>query len=168
MKRIMIFLVIAATLPVYIISSASVVQEFQVVINVGDQLDPGISGYVAVWDDRRNGNSDIYCYDFSTSVEFCITTDKNDQQDSEIFENIIVWQDYRNGNWDIYSYDICTKTLYCQKPSKSPKNRFNTFPSSRSSIERSDFCDMKLSSSSKLYFDSKTRMKGIPLKLCFL
>jgi beta propeller repeat protein len=55
-----------------------------------------------VWEDNRNGNSDIYMYDISTDKEEAICTDKADQKNPSIWGNRILWEDYRNGNWDIY------------------------------------------------------------------
>lgn len=71
---------------------------------------PSIDGDRVVWKDDRNGNADIYMYDFNTSTETRITTDSNDQTWPVISGNTIVWQDNRNGNWDIYMYDLGTST----------------------------------------------------------
>jgi len=71
-----------------------------------DQKSPAISGETVVWSDRRNGNYDIYGYDFARESEFVICTAGHHQTNPAIDGDIVVWQDYRNGNYDIYGYDL--------------------------------------------------------------
>jgi len=66
-----------------------------------------------VWQDERDGNSDIFMYDLSTSAETRITTDESNQIKPAIYGDRIVWQDERNGNWDIY---VCTLASANTKP----------------------------------------------------
>ncbi len=47
--------------------------EFQITTDLNDQLFPSIHGDIVVWEDDRNGNSDIYGYNLSTNQEFQIT-----------------------------------------------------------------------------------------------
>jgi hypothetical protein len=64
-----------------------------------------------VWQDNRNGNSDIY-YLRSTDngvtwePEICLTTDSNSSEfpsiDAQGSYVHVVWQDDRDGNWEIY------------------------------------------------------------------
>ena len=63
-----------------------------------------------VWQDNRNGNWDIYGFDFSSSKEFQITKDKSDQRNPSIYRNIVVWEDNRNGNCDIYGCKLLQNT----------------------------------------------------------
>lgn len=69
---------------------------------------PEVSGTMAVWQDKRNGNWDIYRKDVNGTNSIAVTSNSADQAHPSISENIIVWQDFRNGNWDIYGYDIST------------------------------------------------------------
>jgi len=71
-------------------------------------ISPAISGDRIVWQDYRNGYSDIYLYDISTGIESRVTTDSSSQYSPAISGDRIVWYDYRNGDSDIYLYDIST------------------------------------------------------------
>jgi len=75
-----------------------------------------------VWEDNRNGNSDIYMCDLEGNTgditSWCntfasdggglvqITTDGSHQDDSMIYKDIIVWEDWREGGAKIYMYDL--------------------------------------------------------------
>ena len=61
-----------------------------------------------MYNDTRNGNSDIYMYDLSTGKETQITTNQAAQNPPSIYDDKIVWQDKRNEGWDIYMYDLST------------------------------------------------------------
>jgi len=74
----------------------------------GTAYNVDIYGNKIVWDDKCNGNWDIYMYDLSTKKETRITTSSSDSRFPMIYSNNIVWQDNRNGNWDIYAYDLKT------------------------------------------------------------
>jgi len=63
---------------------------------------------IIVWQDGRNGNSDIYMYNIVTEEEQQITTSTANQTDPEIYGDIIVWTDDSSSNWDIYMYKIST------------------------------------------------------------
>jgi len=70
---------------------------------------PSVSGSRIVWQDKRNGNYDIYVYDISTGgPEVRITANSSTQSNPDISGNRIVWQDDRNGNDDIYMNDVST------------------------------------------------------------
>jgi beta propeller repeat protein len=72
---------------------------------------PSISGDKVVWQDDRNGNEDIYMYDFTTHTESQITHDSSNQVTPKISDNRIVWLDGRNHDnsaYDIYAYDLIT------------------------------------------------------------
>jgi len=58
---------------------------------------------MAVWQDDRNGNWDIYAMDASsTDSSLQLTSNTASQAWPDIDGNLVVWQDNRNGDWDIY------------------------------------------------------------------
>ncbi|MEK6854893.1 MAG: hypothetical protein AABX73_01595 [Nanoarchaeota archaeon] len=59
-----------------------------------------------VWADKRNGNWDIYLYDFSTNTEVPFVINQQSQWNPDIYDTKVVWQDGRDGNWEIYMRDI--------------------------------------------------------------
>ena len=67
---------------------------------------------IIVWEDVRNGNTDIYAYDISKGFEFPICTNPADQFKPRISGNLIAWSDRRNWDGqgdpksDIYAYDM--------------------------------------------------------------
>jgi beta propeller repeat protein len=68
---------------------------------------PAIYNNTIVWVDYRNGNRDIYMYDFSTQQEKQITSLLTKEVSPDIYGDKIVWKDYRNGIFtDIYLYDL--------------------------------------------------------------
>ncbi len=70
------------------------------------QMYPDITQDKVVWQDNRNGDWDIYIYDFSQQTERNLTPKSADQTHPAINGNKVVWQDAGNGNEDIYLYDI--------------------------------------------------------------
>ena len=78
--------------------------QFKVSTARGVRQFPQISGKVVVWQDNRNGNWDIYGYNFSTQTEFQITTDEADQMGPRISGDIVIWSDRRN---DHYTPSLC-------------------------------------------------------------
>jgi beta propeller repeat protein len=89
----------------------------------GSCLLPAIYEKKIVWQDGRNGNSDIFMYDLSTSTETRITTNESNQTKPAIYGDRIVWQDDRNGNSDIY---ICTLTPADIKPHSPVSNAYES------------------------------------------
>ncbi len=80
----------------------------RITTNASDQFNPDIYSNYIVWQDVRNGGSDIYLQNMATKVQTRVT--KGVQAESPaVSSSKIVWQDHRNGNWDIYMYEISTK-----------------------------------------------------------
>ena len=81
-----------------------------------DQRDPDIYGNHIVWEDKRNGNWDIYGAPANSSGVvswtttpiniFPICTNNKIQKNPAIYDKKVVYEDNRNGNWDIYLYNI--------------------------------------------------------------
>jgi len=76
--------------------------------NPADQLNASIWSNYVVWEDARNGGSDVYLTDVAKKVQTRITKGV-DAKNPMVSGTKIVWSDNRNGNWDIYQYDIKTK-----------------------------------------------------------
>jgi len=74
----------------------------------GTASNPHIYGDRIVWEDIRDGNSDIYMYDLSTQQEAQISTSGTANYPA-IYDNRIVWYDSRNGKCDVYMYDLSTQ-----------------------------------------------------------
>lgn len=81
------------------------IDEFPIVTNPSDQWYPAIYEETVVWQDKRNGNWDIYGYDLFTKQEFRITKDKSDQERPAIYRKIIVWEDNRHDQKSICGYN---------------------------------------------------------------
>jgi beta propeller repeat protein len=104
-----VFLVIAALLvSPLIIARATAGVETLITTNAtgSDQVAPAISGDWIVWEDTRDGGSDIYTYNVVTGEERRITKAGSWAQSPVISGTRVTWQDYRNGNYDIYLYDL--------------------------------------------------------------
>ena len=77
------------------------------ITTTGSASDPHIYGDRVVYEDNRNGKSDIYMYDLSTKREAQISTSGTSDYPA-IYGDRIVWKDDRNGKSDIYMYDLST------------------------------------------------------------
>jgi beta propeller repeat protein len=82
--------------------------ETQITTNKADQFNPSMYGNYIVWQDTRNGGSEIYLQNLATKIQTRVTKGIEATEPC-VSGNKIVWQDKRNGNWDIYMYDISTK-----------------------------------------------------------
>lgn len=87
--------------------------ETGVCVRSGEQINPAIlvtDNPIVVWQDNRNGNWDIYAYDFARQQEYPVCIAAGDQTNPRMgwgpANLIIVWQDNRNGNWDIYALTV--------------------------------------------------------------
>ena len=79
---------------------------------------PAFDGSVVVWEDHRNGYSDIYARRFDratgqpTGDAFPVCTAPGHQTNPAIDGDTVVWQDSRSGGWDIYAYDLTDQREY--------------------------------------------------------
>ncbi len=71
----------------------------------GDQLYPEAAAGRIVWQDRRDGDWNIYLKDADGTVTR-LTADTTDQERPAIDSSLVVWQDMRGGDWDIYGYGL--------------------------------------------------------------
>jgi len=81
-------------------------------------MHPRVSGTLAVWQDMRNGQWDIYLKDLAVGASRLIPSTSLDRERPAVDGTVVVWQDYRNGNWDIYGYDLSSNTEFpiCTAP----------------------------------------------------
>ena len=63
---------------------------------------PRVHGDIVVWMDGRNGDYDIYGYNFSDKQEFPICTAPGNQLYPSVYGNTVVWQKGYLENADIY------------------------------------------------------------------
>ena len=85
-------------------------QELVVCNDTAQQAAPRISGDRVVWQDKRNGNWDIYgaTIDAATdtvSAATPICTEAHDQTAPDISGDTVVWVDDRSGDQDIWGAD---------------------------------------------------------------
>jgi beta propeller repeat protein len=80
-------------------------EEFPITKDDNNQFYPAIYEDTVVWQDIRNGNSNIYGYNLSTETSIQITIGTAPFGPA-IFGDIIVWEDDRNKNYDIYGFDF--------------------------------------------------------------
>ncbi len=78
----------------------------QVTADPADQMFPDISGDLAVWQDNRTGNWDIFRYNLSDGAVTQITTDPANQENPAVsgVSRLIVWEDDRSGDHDVFWY----------------------------------------------------------------
>ena len=101
-------------------SAASLkVAETRITTNPSTSQNPVIYGNNIVWQDDRNGNWDIYIFNFSTKEEIH-TTNTSSQTAPAIYGDKVVWQDERNGGSDIYLQDLSTKNKLGSQPAEKP------------------------------------------------
>src|SRR6266699_2852111 len=85
--------------------------ERQITTDPSDHVNPAISGDRIVWQDSRNGKSNIYMFDLASGTERQVTTDPNGESLlPKISGDRIVWLDTRNGTCDIYMFDLASGT----------------------------------------------------------
>jgi len=92
--------------PVRRVDGEYVLTEYKITYKMGHQL--AIYGDRIVWTDSRNGNSDIYMYDLSTSSETQINGNESIKGGLAIFGDKVVWAGYHDEKSIIYMYNLST------------------------------------------------------------
>ncbi|MBD3181421.1 hypothetical protein GF312_03955 [Candidatus Poribacteria bacterium] len=109
-KTIIIYLIIAfCFLPSILFSFKSDIYADEII-----RVDPQSTGQMQprvfedriVWEDIRDGTSQIYIHDISTGETYPLDPTDSIQTWSSVYSDSIVWQDYRNGYYQIYYYDL--------------------------------------------------------------
>ena len=97
---------------------------FQITADSPNQYNPAIYESIVVWEDDRNGNTDIYGYNLLAREEFPICTDPHDQSNPAIYGDVVIWEDTRNSSGiceqcrDIYGYNLLAREEFpiCTDP----------------------------------------------------
>ncbi|MCK4267089.1 MAG: right-handed parallel beta-helix repeat-containing protein, partial [Thermoplasmata archaeon] len=110
------------------------------------QMCPALYENWLVWQDKRDGNWDIYAYDLSMDSDCdgipnylerpmlendpslqCITNNSAIQMKPDIWGDTIVWTDLRHGNYDVYAYSFSNKTEWAVTRHPSAQWRTSVF-----------------------------------------
>ncbi len=97
---------------VFPLVAAPSLSELAVCTHSAYQTSPEVSGDIVVWSDLRNGNTDIYGYDFSKGTEFYVCNHPISQNEIDISGDFVVWRDSRNGGADIFGFDLSRLVLW--------------------------------------------------------
>lgn len=76
------------------------------------QTNQDIADYIAVWQDDRSGNWDIYGYNFRTRQPFAVYAASGNQTNPRVSKNYVVWEDDSRGNKDIRGIDLSTGEVF--------------------------------------------------------
>lgn len=109
MKKVRITFILVLSVS-YIKPASGDFTEFPICTDSFNQSMPAVSGNVVVWEDVRNGNTDIYGCDVSIGSVFPICTDTACQSRPDISGSIVVWESV-GGLPDSQHYEIGGKNL---------------------------------------------------------
>ncbi|NLF40235.1 hypothetical protein GX586_12375, partial [bacterium] len=97
---------------------------FAVCAAPGAQLNPDIDGVDVVWEDRRDGQADIYHFCRTNMVTVRLTSLPGNERQPAVWGGLVAWVDNRNGNDDIYAcwltggtaFAVCTNEAAQARP----------------------------------------------------
>lgn len=78
----------------------------QLTSDAATQTSPDISGDLVVWQEQRDGQSDVFLHDLGTDETRRLTDDPADQIAPRISGNRVVWEDHRHAGRDVYVLDV--------------------------------------------------------------
>jgi TolB protein len=97
-------------------------ETFSICTDASYHYDPRISGNFVVWEDGRNGNSNIYGFDLLAKSDFPICIIEGEQEYAAISGNIVIWVYHRDGTgiYDIYGYNLSNKAEFTITTVRNP------------------------------------------------
>lgn len=78
----------------------------QITSDAAIQTSPDISGDRVVWQEHRDGQSDVFLHDLGTGETRRLTDDPADQIAPRISGDRVVWEDHRHTGRDVYALDV--------------------------------------------------------------
>jgi len=96
----------------YIPTSPPDPAERPLVTNPDKQHNPAIHGDYVVYQDNRNGNSDIYLFNLKNNTEIAITKTPEDESLPRIYDGYIVYEKLLDTQREIFYYDLVTSKSY--------------------------------------------------------
>ncbi len=86
--------------------------EKPLVTNTDRQHNPAIYKHLVVYQDHRNGNSDIFMYNLKNNTETALVTDPEEESLPRIHENYVVYEKMVDTQREIYYFDLTTSKSY--------------------------------------------------------
>lgn len=88
--------------PAGVKAMAQVKSEFPVSEHSSDKLKPSVNGNIVVWEDDRDGKSNILAKNLTTGEEFVVSSGVDLKRKPVTNGKFVVWEDRRSGNSDVY------------------------------------------------------------------
>ncbi len=92
--------------PLGVKALAAVKSEFPVSEHSSDKTKPSVNGKFVVWEDDRDGKSNIYAKNLSTGVEFVVSSGVEVKSKPVTNGAFVVWEDKRSGDSDVYAKNL--------------------------------------------------------------
>ncbi|MGB3635402.1 MAG: hypothetical protein WA982_15275, partial [Rubrobacteraceae bacterium] len=85
---------------------AAAKKEFPVSEHSSDKLKPSVNGNIVVWEDDRDGKSNVLAKNLTTGEEFVVSTGVEVKRKPVTNGKFVVWEDERSGNSDVYAKNL--------------------------------------------------------------